>query len=194
VSTPETPNCLCGTCEECRNRRIDAQRAAMWAEHGIDDASIAAERVQPPSLSELEDLTKRVLAATGHDVTLDLQRELALAHARFDAAHGMEAPALRSSLAENERLRERIAALQAQLAPPEGYLSEEVDVGNKPGEQVVILERDFAGRWSWRAAGRCGGARTRDEALYFAGWWVGRRALVAVVRAQVDGIDQTEET
>lgn len=57
--------------------------------------------------------------------------------------------------------------------------------------QPVRVWRD-GDSWSYQTGTGFGGAFSRDEALYWAGWWEGRRLLAATVSRLVDKGDSDE--
>jgi hypothetical protein len=64
-------------------------------------------------------------------------------------------------------------------------VTERVDIG---GDRVVGLhcytpegEGRLQGNWQWKAGERTGHAGSRDSALFWAGWWLGRRQIADAV-------------
>ncbi len=60
----------------------------------------------------------------------------------------------------------------------------------KIGDRDVLVFPDGADaegriKWRWRVGERCGNAGSEPEALFWAGWWTGRRELVDEMSTRV---------
>lgn len=57
------------------------------------------------------------------------------------------------------------------------------------GQDVLVFPDgkmdDGSLQWAWRVGDRCGKANSEEGALFWAGWWTGRRELVDEMAARV---------